>query len=48
MYSTTDRPEHVHRMKKQGGGLEGSSTGKKGSTIGEKMEHMKEKMGMKK
>jgi hypothetical protein len=51
MYSTTNKPEHVHRMK-QSGGLEGSSsgpTGKKGSSsMGEKMEHLKEKMGMKK
>ncbi|KAK4240623.1 hypothetical protein C8A03DRAFT_31218 [Achaetomium macrosporum] len=55
MYTTTDKPEHVHRMK---GSLEGGSstggasathkvgeTGKNiKSTIGEKMEKVKEKM----
>jgi len=38
MYSTTNKPEHVHRMK---GGLEGSSKGnnnKGGSSATEKMQ----------
>lgn len=57
MYSTTDKPEHVHRAK---GGLEGSSGGASAtekvqqtgqsitSTIGEKVGQVKEKMGMNK
>lgn len=58
MYSTTNKPEHVHRMK---GGLEGSSqggssatekmqkTGKNvASSMGDTMGQAKEKMGMKK
>jgi hypothetical protein len=52
MYSTTDKPEPVHRAK---GGLEGSSSGggsapekKQTGTIGEKMGQMKEKMGLNK
>ena len=58
MYSTTDKPEPVHRAK---GGLQGSGGGggsatektqQKGQnvtgTIGDKMGQMKEKMGMNK
>ncbi|EAQ89268.1 predicted protein [Chaetomium globosum CBS 148.51] len=58
MYSTTDKPEHVHRAKGKGG-LEGSGSTGKGTSqkiqetgknvtesIGETMGEMKQKMGM--